>query len=143
MSWIDDVRSKLAALDPSRRALVKFGLTMGIAFVVLGAVVFIFGSHPERGYALAGIGLLFLLFAWIAPAALRPVRKGWMAFAFALGWVMSRVILTVFFFIAVTPVGLIMRLLGRDPLEIRAVNDSYWIPRERKPREAKDYERLF
>ncbi len=143
MNWIEDVRSKLASLDQSRGALVRFGRTMCVALIVIGAIVFFFGSHPERGLWLAGVGVVFILFSWVAPAALRPVQKGWMTLAFALGWIMSRVILTVFFIIAITPVGLIMRLVGKNPLRAREVNDSYWIRRDEKPREAKDYERLF
>lgn len=143
MSWISDVRSKLKTLDQSRPALVKFGITMGVALLVLGAVVFFFGSHPRRGLWLGGIGVVFFLFAWLAPQALKPIQKGWMTFAFAIGWVMSRVLLTVFFFLVLTPVGLIMRLAGKDPLLARTHSDSYWIPRKEGCREPKDYERLF
>jgi len=143
MSWISDVRSKLGSLDQSRRALVRFGRTMCVALIVIRAIVFLFGSYPERGYWPAGVGVVFFLFSWVAPEALKPVHKGWMTLAFALGWIMSRVILTVFFFIAITPVGLILRLLGKNPLHARAVNDSYWIRRDEKPRDARDYERLF
>lgn len=143
MNWISDVRSKLRDLDQSRRALVKFGRTMCGALVVLGAVIFFFGSHPGRGYWVAGAGAVFFLFSRLAPGALKPIHKGWMTLAFALGWIMSRVMLTILFFVAVTPIGVIMRLLGKNPLSARAVNDSYWIRRDAKPREAKDYERLF
>jgi hypothetical protein len=143
MSWIGDVRSKLSTLDQSRRALVRFGRTMAIALVVLGALVFFFGSHPERGYWLAGIGVVFFLFSWVAPTALRPVQKAWMTFAFALGWIMSRVLLSIFFFVAITPVGLILRLIGKNPLVVKTGTDSYWIKREGKARPVEDYERLF
>jgi hypothetical protein len=143
MSWISDVRSKLRTLDESRRALVRFGRTMAIALAVLGALIFFFGSHPERGYWLAGVGVLFFLFSWLAPEWLKAVHKGWMTLAFALGWIMSRVLLTVFFFVAIMPVGLILRLVGKDPLAIRAEKDSYWIRRQSETREPRDYERLF
>ncbi|MCK4546645.1 MAG: hypothetical protein KAW17_04300 [Candidatus Eisenbacteria sp.] len=143
ISWIGDVRSKLKTLDQSRRALVRFGRTMAVALVVLGALVFIFGSHPQRGYWLAGIGAVFFLLSRMSPAVLRPVQKGWMTFAFALGWIMSRLLLTVLFLVAITPTGLILRLIGRDPLEIRSEKDSYWIRREKEQRPRERYERLF
>lgn len=143
MGWIGDVRSQLANLDDSRRALVRFGITLGVALLVIGGLVFLFGAHRERAYAAGAAGVLFLLLAAAAPKALRPVQTGWMAFAFALGWIMSRVILTVFFFVAVTPVGLLMRLLGKNPLAAREADGSYWVRRKGPERTAKDYERLF
>lgn len=143
MSWISDVRAKLKELDQSRRALVKYGRTMAVALLILGALVFFFGEHRERGYWVGAVGIVFLIFSWLAPGALKLIHKGWMTFAFAIGWVMSRVILTVFFFVAITPVGLIMRLVGKNPLTARSQSDSYWIRREAAPRDPSDYERLF
>lgn len=143
MSWISDVRMKLGALDRSRRSLVRFGRTMGIAFLVLGTLLFFLGAHPTRGLWLGAIGVAFLLLVWFKPEWLRPIRKGWMAFAFAIGWVMSRVLLTVFFLAVITPTGVVMRLLGRDPLGVKAEGESYWILREAGRRAPEDYERLF
>jgi len=143
MSWIRDVRAKLAELDQSRRALVRFSRTMAVALLVLGALVFFFGSHPIRGVVLAGIGVLFFLVGWLAPQGLKAVHRGWMTLAFGMGWIMSRVLLTIVFFVAVTPIGLIMRLVGKNPLVVRAEGDSYWIRRERGTRPPADYERLF
>jgi hypothetical protein len=143
MSWISDVRSKLGKLDQSRPALVRFGRVMGIALLVIGALIFFFGSHPQRGYWVAGAGVIFLILSWWAPEILRPAQKVWMTFAFALGWIMSRLILTVFFFAIFTPTGLLMRLFGWDPLQLRTKSESYWIPRTGGPRKPEDYERLF
>lgn len=81
----------------------------------------------------------------VAPRLLRGVHSVWMAFALVLGHAMTRVILAAVFFLLVTPIGLLMRLVGRDPMR-RTWDpgaESYWIPRtdmsEQKERLEKYY----
>jgi hypothetical protein len=65
-----------------------------------------------------------------APALLRHVHAGWTRLGLALGSVNTRIILTLFFAISIVPVGLVMRLFGRDPMRWRLDPDcdSYRIP---------------
>ncbi len=67
----------------------------------------------------------------------------WMKFAHALGWVNTRIILTIVYFLAITPVALFFRIAGKDPMQ-RSFEDvgSYWMKRERMP-EREDYRRQF
>jgi hypothetical protein len=67
-----------------------------------------------------------------------------MILSLALGWVMSRILLTIAFFLIVTPIGLLQRLFGKRPLEIafRTGANSYWQPRTARPVPA-DYEKQF
>jgi hypothetical protein len=61
----------------------------------------------------------------LAPRALRPLHRAWMRLGAALGWLNTRVILTLVFFLVVTPTGLVMKLFGRSPLATKQC-DSYW-----------------
>jgi hypothetical protein len=85
-----------------------------------------------------GAGLLF-------PSVLRVPHRLWMQFAGVLGWVNTRVLLSLFFFVVLTPVGLIMRLFGRDPLARRMSKESvtYWEKREGPPPDPSRFENLF
>ena len=97
-------------------------------------VVVIFGSV---GAALAVVGLFI-------PAAARVFHNAWMRFAAALGHVNSRVLLTLVYYLAITPYGLVSRLVGRDPLRRRAPRgESYWVERKRTRQEREQFERLF
>ena len=79
------------------------------------------------------------------PRALKYVYIAWMAFAFTLGFVMSNVILTLFFFLLVTPIGLVARLFQKDFLARKLDKQaaSYWIQRPREMKTAGSYERQF
>ena len=81
----------------------------------------------------------------ILPRALKWVYIAWMSIAFALGFVMAHVILTLFFYLVITPVGLLARLVGKDFLSLKLDRSvkSYWLPREQKARKPADYERQF
>lgn len=71
--------------------------------------------------------------------------RGWMKFAYALGWVNTRILLTLFFFLIITPVAVAMRLLGKDILSQRLDPgaETYWIPKEQPAFDPQSYLRQF
>ena len=76
--------------------------------------------------------MLFITFGFLIPIILKPIYIGWMSFAIIIGWFMTRFILSLLFYLIVTPIGLITRVLGKDFLELKkeASNGSYWNQRE-------------
>ena len=145
MGWLYDIRTSVRKLDQSRESLLKFAVTIAGALAGLGILIFLFGRHPQRAFLLWVVGVLFLITGFVKPLLLKGIHTVWMAFAFALGWVMSRVILTILFFLVITPMGLLMRLFGKDPMnrEITSDASTYWIKREKKPIDPSQYERQF
>jgi hypothetical protein len=139
MMAIDDSRAR----REKRRKLRNFGLTVGIAFGVLAALLF--WREKAHYVYFAVISAVFLLLGVLAPAALKPVEKVWMKAAGAMGWVMTRVILTILFFAVFTPIGLLARLLGKDFLSLRMdqAASTYWIYREPRELTKQDYEKQF
>lgn len=131
------------AAAPTRAELRKFGLTVGTAFAVFGAISWWRGHElpPRVLWTLAG---LLIVPGLLAPAILGPVQRGWMAFAMVLGHVNTRIILTVLYYLVMTPIGLIMRLF-RDPLDrsLKDARESQWIRRDQTPVEPARYERQF
>lgn len=73
------------------------------------------------------------------------VYKGWMAFARALGWLNTRILLVLFFYLIITPVAVLARLFGKDLLSQRLAPEakSYWIPKETGTFDPKSYLRQF
>jgi hypothetical protein len=100
---------------PSRSELRNFGLLFGAILALLfGVLPLLRGHHPPRWpFALCVAAWIFAL---LAPSALAPVHAGWTRFGLALGWVNTRIVLSLIFFLLIVPVGLVMRLLGRDKL---------------------------
>jgi hypothetical protein len=123
--------------------LRTFGLTVGVAFAVLGGISW-WRGHVLPPRIMWTAATLLILFGLVAPTLLAPVQKGWMAFATVLGHVNTRIILTVLFYAVLTPVGFVMRLF-RDPLD-RTLGDgrtTHWIKRAPEPMDPKRYERQF
>ena len=110
----------------SRRTITSFALIVSGALLAIAAYQW-WQDAPHRGLviALVVIATLLLLLAAVAPSLLRPVYRGWMHFGEALGWLNTRILLTLVFFLVVTPIGLLMRLFGRSPITT-AKRDSYW-----------------
>ena len=107
------------ATPPETGELRKFGFVMAAAVAVVFGIVlpWIFGrAWPTWPFVVAGI---IVAFALVWPRALAPVLRGWMKVGHALGCVNSRIILSVLFFGVVLPLGLLMRLFGKDPVARR------------------------
>lgn len=145
--FLATVRTEVAALDVSRRALRGFGVAIGGVFLGLVALSAWRTGGPLGPVAQAvAVGGGALVFAGLAaPRALAPVYRVWMTAAIAMGFGMTRVILTVAFALVFTPVGLLFRALRRDPLHQRpdASVPSYWICRDDGPSGKERLERMY
>jgi len=114
-------------MNKSPTDLRKFGLIMAAALAVLGAL-FILKHNPAWPY-LFGTGGFFLIAGLFIPRILAPIECLWMKIAHVMGIVMTYILLTLTYYIVITPVGLIMRLMGNDPMQrkIDPNAKSYWV----------------
>ena len=103
----------------SKKELRKFGLTTGIVIALLFGLFFpwVFDKAWPRSPWI--ISAVLILWALIAPSTLGPLYKVWMKIGHALGWVNSRIILGIMFYLIITPVGVFMRLIGKNPLKLK------------------------
>ena len=125
----------MAHEDFSRKEHVKassdrsFGLVMAAICLII-ALWPLIHAEPVRWWAL-GLAAVFAALAFIWTAALAPLNKLWLKFGLLLHTVVSPIVLGFLFYVTVTPIALLMRLLGKYPLRLRRDPDaaSYWIER--------------
>ncbi|MCX5706096.1 MAG: SxtJ family membrane protein [Candidatus Omnitrophica bacterium] len=129
-------------LNLDKRTLKKFGVTMGIAFLVISSLFFFRQKYAGTMYSLV-VSCVFLIMELVLPAFLGPVYIIWMRFSFILGWINTRVILVVLFYLIFTPVGLFMRLFRIDLLERKNKEETYWKKKEKAEFNSLNYERRF
>jgi len=128
----------IGKIKSGKKELREFAFTIGAALVVLSGIAL--GRGKGSCAYLFVSGVIFAGLGAAAPHVLKPLQKAWMAFSVVIGFFMSRLVLAVLFYVVVTPIGLLIRLLGKDMLDQRTSKDrpSYW--RERpvsmKPRES-------
>ena len=125
MDWTKFFPSEFRQASSAK--LRSFGLIMAIPLIIVAALLF-WKSRAAAPYW-AGAAALMALLGLVLPQVLKPLYIAWMTFAYYLSFVTTYIILTLFFFIAVTPSGLIMRLFGKDPMNRRfpGKEASYWI----------------
>jgi hypothetical protein len=131
-------------LKTGKRELRKFGLLVGAVFAAIGLLYF--ARHKPNFVWFLWPGLVLIAFGLALPRLLKPVYLVWMSLALLMGYVVSNVLLTFFFFIVITPVGLFAKLAKKDFLRLKMDphSKSYWLPRERQPeRPMSDYEKQF
>ncbi len=128
-------------IDASRTAVRKFGLLFGALSVLVGAYM-LYRGHGTWVWAL-GAAVFFWVTGLVGYPVLKPVYIGWMKFAYVLGWINTRLFLGLFFYLILTPMGLLLRLLGKDLLDEKIDKNAatYW--KKREPVDPSRYERLF
>jgi len=134
---------EIKKIKSNKKEWRKFGLTVGFVLGLLGLFLAWRGNNLYP-YFLAVSGAL-VVFGLVIPKILNPIHKIWMTFAFFLGWIMSYVLLTIIFFLLVTPLGLLARLMGKDFLDrkFRKNETSYWILKEQGLSQKSSYEKQF
>ena len=109
----------------------KFGLTVGIAFGVLGGILLWRGKETLSTVLLA-LGGVLVLAGLVVPTRLGPVERAWMGLALAISKVTTPIFMGIVYFVVMTPIGFIRRRMG-SPIVARAVRaDSRWEARQRE-----------
>ena len=123
--------------------LRKFGITIGVILLIIAG--FLFWKEKESFQILLTFGVTFCILGIAIPFILKPIYWVWMIFATILGWIMTRVILSLLFYIIVTPIGLIPRFFGKQFLELRwdKSKESYWNFRTNEHLKKENYEKQF
>ena len=101
----------------STKTLKDFGILIGFGFpVIIGLLIPILTGHSFRAWTLL-IGITSLLFSCFYPNSLYFPYKLWMKLGHVLGWINSRIILAIVFFLVLLPISIVMKLFGYDPLK--------------------------
>lgn len=132
MSWIEDVRLELKELDSSPKSLRKFAFLIGLIVLIISFWFSLRYFSPFIYYFLGIIGMLLIVMGVFSPQGLKGIYKLWMGMAFAIGWVVSRILLMIIFYLVIMPVGLLARILGKEFLDknMSIRKDSYWIKKD-------------
>jgi hypothetical protein len=138
-----EIFEEIKNIESGKGELRKFGVTVGIVFGLLGGLLLWRGK--EYYYLFFIICAALLILGSVYPVWLRPLFRVWMGFATVMGWVMTRVILTLLFYLVFTPIGAVARLVGKDMLNRQIDRNcaSYWIHKTKRTGEKKRYENQF
>ena len=130
-------------IKTGKTELRSFGVTIGIILLLVAG--FLFYKEKESFQIFLYIAGTFIGLGLIIPIILKPIYIVWMVFAVVLGWFMTRVILSLLFYVIITPIGLVMRTFGKDFLDIKkqAVKGSYWNQRDSNFEKNQNYEKQF
>ena len=135
--------NEIKSIKGTKPELRKFGLTIGIFLLLIAGFLF-WKQRPSFPF-FAYVGGGFALLGLIAPILLKPIYKVWMSFAVVMGFIMTRVILTVLYFGMFTPIALLTKLLGKDLLDERLDKNAttYWVKRPATKFDPKSAENMF
>ena len=139
MKLLEEVKN----IKSGEKELRSFGHVVGGIFSALG-LLFLWKGQSFYPYFL-GIGMPLIILGFLRPRLLKQVYIAWMSLAILMGAVMAPIVLTLLYFITVTPIAVIARLTGKKflDLDFRKKTDTYWIPKDNSKRDKKSYEVQF
>ena len=130
-------------IKPKKKDLKNFGLTIGIIILLIAGFLFYNGNDSYR--LLIYFSSAFIFTGLIIPIILKPAYIIWMSFAVIIGWFMTRIILSLLFYLIITPIGLLAKIFAKDFMDLKkqAVNDSYWNKRDSNTEKNQSYEKQY
>ena len=120
----------------------SFGVSVGIVLMLIAAFL-AWRGRMNPAMITGGVGALLLLLGLTAPKLLKWPSAAWWKLAMALGYVNARGILTIAFVLVLTPIGLIWRLIGRDPLGRRRDSWPGWVPYPERYSDRSHFTRMY
>jgi hypothetical protein len=129
-------------IEVTKKTLRQFGLMVGGVFLLIGLWPFVWRQESVRLWAVVP-GSLLAVAGLVVPTVLKQVYQGWMWVGHIMGWVNTRIILGVLFYGVVTPMGMVMKLTGRDPMRRGYEPDALTYRVVRQPRPASHMKNMF
>jgi hypothetical protein len=120
----------------------KFGLTVGIAFLVIGALL-AWRHKPVRADVALAIAGFLIVAALAAPTSLGPVERAWMGLARLISKVTTPIFMGVVYFLVITPLGLLRRVFAGSSMRRNAGETSYWVAHKPAADRRESMERQF
>jgi hypothetical protein len=138
-----DGDQRLAARIPTRLTVAegrRFGRTVGGAFLIVSALMWYWGHGPIT-VALGCVGAALVLAGLLVPTRMGPVERAWMRMALAISRVTMPVAMALIYFVVITPVGLLRKAIGGDPLRHVEHAGTFW--KSTRGRSSTSMERQF
>jgi hypothetical protein len=126
-----------------KKQLKSFSAVMCVAFALIAAILWSKHKPAYVIFSATAFTIALLGLFWVLP--LRPFYYFWMGLARTLSWINTRLILVIVFYLIFTPLALVLKLLGKDLLDLKTKpeRDSYWLKKAKKKFNLQDYERQF
>lgn len=115
--------------NPSKKELAWFGLMFLAFFGLIGGLVWWRFENETAAYTLWGVAAAIVAVYYAVPSLRRTLYLGWLYAAFPIGWVISHVVMGAIYYLVITPIALIFKVIRRDALEQRIDRNakSYWV----------------
>ena len=125
----------------SQKELKNFGLLVGGIFLVIGLWPMLLHGESLRVWAV-GVGGLLISLGGLFPQTLAPIHKGWMWVGHLLGWINTRILLGIVFYGLITPIGIVLRVMGKDTMRqaFSETSPTYRVTRQPRPRSHMKYQ---
>jgi len=125
----ESLTSEEAVKPPSEKS---FGITFAVVFGLIAAWLFWRKHVPIYSVLAAAAAIFFLIAGFLTPQLLRPLNLLWLKFGLLLHKIVNPLVMGLLFYVVFTPMGLIMRLAGKDLLSLKrdGAASSYWTPRQ-------------
>tara|TARA_B100000900_G_scaffold389278_1_gene382042 strand:- start:607 stop:1020 length:414 start_codon:yes stop_codon:yes gene_type:complete len=113
-------------IKTDKKLIRDFAILIGSILIVLFGYLILKGKDPN--VLIVFLGIFFICSGFIFPTILKPIYLVWMYFATILGWIMTRLILALVFYLIVSPIGVFGRIFGKEFLALKKnkMNKSYW-----------------
>lgn len=137
------VIKELKNIKSGKKELRQFGLILSF-FLFFLTILFSLRDKTFR-FSFFILSIIAFFLGLYAPVLLKPIQRALMSFATVVGWIVTRIILTILFYLVLAPIGILGKIFGYKFLDtvIKKDSESYWIVKDRRKLDKKSYEKQF
>lgn len=128
-----------------KKDIRNFGIALAVILGAIGSYRFYYKRQWDVALWLYAGGGMVIILSFFAPLVIKPLYRIMTIVGYKIGWVNQRLILGILFYLLFTPIAVVFKLIGKDPLErkIEVETNSYWIPRKESSSDKKKYEQQY
>ncbi|HPN39004.1 MAG TPA: SxtJ family membrane protein [Melioribacteraceae bacterium] len=137
------ILEEIKQIKRTNKDILNFALLIGGIIAFIGFITIFYDSNAFT--YLIPFGFIFILLGFITPIILKPIYLFWMILSVVLGFISTRLILGILFYLIITPISLVFKISGKDLLNTKLDKkvESYWVKRENIKYGKEETERQF
>ena len=128
---------------PGTKELRQFGIVMGVTIILLFGIILPIVFTNKSPYLIWVISLILIILSWLAPSSLRSLYSTWMKFGLMMNKITTPILLGIVFYLIITPMGIIMNIMGKEILQLKADKNKKTYRRKSVLRKKDSLERPF
>jgi len=146
LHWIKSIKDEIKNIEIKQKSIREFGIVIGVFLLLLSSYIYLNNNDLRLFIIINSPGLIIFILSFLWPSLIIPLYKIWMSIAIIIGGVVSRIILLMLYYGILTPIGIFLKIIGKDLLNQKLNPEkekTYWVEKDLSNLDKEKYKKMF